>query len=181
MLFLTSSPISYNQFLDQDACNGDSGGPLYDSDNNVLVGVASWGTGCGLDEYPGVYARISAQFDWIKSVVCSGHSESPVPAWCATTDAECKDSPLRMLVNGGKVKNCNWVGKQTSKRCKKKYVSSHCPVTCNECATYQSSDSMKKWKRANGAEKKCGWVARSKTQERCLLEGVADTCRETCA
>lgn len=45
----------------QDACNGDSGGPLYDSDTNTLVGVVSWGYGCAYTNYAGVYARISNQ------------------------------------------------------------------------------------------------------------------------
>ena len=40
---------------------GDSGGPLYDSDNEVLVGVVSWGFGCAVAAYPGVYSRVSAQ------------------------------------------------------------------------------------------------------------------------
>jgi len=54
----------------QDSCQGDSGGPLYDQDNNALVGVISWGFGCG--EYPGVYAQISTQFyTWIRSNICS--------------------------------------------------------------------------------------------------------------
>ena len=174
LLFLTSSSFSYYQFLDQDSCQGDSGGPLYDKDNSVLVGVSSWGIEWGSDAYPVVYSRISAQFDWIKSVMCTGHhSNSPVPAWCGTTDVEYKDSPLRMLING-RTRKCNWVEKNSSKRCKKKYVSSHCPATCNECATYQSSDSMKKWKRAdNGAEKKCPWVARKNTPGRVVCGFMA--------
>uniref|UniRef100_A0A7S3Q6F6 Peptidase S1 domain-containing protein n=1 Tax=Chaetoceros debilis TaxID=122233 RepID=A0A7S3Q6F6_9STRA len=66
----------------KDSCIGDSGGPLYDKANNVLVGITSWGIGCGRDNYPGVYSRVSAQADWIKSVVCPGHSPSSRPSWC---------------------------------------------------------------------------------------------------
>ena len=35
-----------------DACQGDSGGPLYDPSTNILVGVVSFGLGCG-EGYPG--------------------------------------------------------------------------------------------------------------------------------
>jgi hypothetical protein len=40
---------------------GDSGGPLYDEANNALVGIVSWGYGCAMPNYPGVYAQVSAR------------------------------------------------------------------------------------------------------------------------
>ena len=31
----------------------------------VVAGVTSWGYDCGAQGYPGVYARVTAQLDWI--------------------------------------------------------------------------------------------------------------------
>nr|ABU50819.1 Ale o 9 allergen [Aleuroglyphus ovatus] len=48
----------------QSACNGDSGGPL--TQNNVLVGVVSWGSSsCLHATYPNVYASVADLADWI--------------------------------------------------------------------------------------------------------------------
>ncbi|CAH0592702.1 unnamed protein product [Chrysodeixis includens] len=49
----------------RDACQNDSGGPLYHS--GVVVGVVSFGTGCGDPRFPGVYARVSRYTSWIQS------------------------------------------------------------------------------------------------------------------
>lgn len=65
-------------------CYGDSGGPLFDSDSNILVGITSQTRTCGSNsKYPAsAFARISNQWDsWIKPIICTGHSE-PKPDFC---------------------------------------------------------------------------------------------------
>ena len=50
-----------------DACKGDSGGPLILTYGEpVLVGIVSWGKGCGRRGEPGYYARIDHYLDWIR-------------------------------------------------------------------------------------------------------------------
>uniref|UniRef100_A0A2S2QSA4 Trypsin-1 n=1 Tax=Sipha flava TaxID=143950 RepID=A0A2S2QSA4_9HEMI len=54
----------------EDSCQGDSGGPLLvnsDSDDKLeIVGIVSWGVGCGRPGYPGVYTRVTKYLDWIQ-------------------------------------------------------------------------------------------------------------------
>jgi secreted trypsin-like serine protease len=54
----------------RDACQGDSGGPLlvrgeYDL---VQVGIVSFGYGCAVPGFDGVYTRVSAFAEWIRTV-----------------------------------------------------------------------------------------------------------------
>ncbi|NXE26663.1 TMPSC protease, partial [Ardeotis kori] len=52
-----------------DTCQGDSGGPLacYDPSTNkyYLIGIASFGHGCGQPKFPGIYVRLSQYGRWI--------------------------------------------------------------------------------------------------------------------
>ena len=50
-----------------DTCQGDSGGPLmtFTQGQWLLVGITSYGTGCGLANYPGVYTRVASYRAWI--------------------------------------------------------------------------------------------------------------------
>eukprot|EP00985_Skeletonema_marinoi_P022043 scaffold13819_cov139-Skeletonema_marinoi.AAC.1 len=72
----------------QDACSGDSGGPLFTRlpadgghDLFTLVGTVSWGYGCAMKEYPGV---------------CGGLS----PKSCNADDGKIRDYALESLTGG---------------------------------------------------------------------------------
>lgn len=53
----------------KDSCQGDSGGPLIKKgssvEEDVQVGIVSWGYGCADPRYSGVYSRVSYLYDWI--------------------------------------------------------------------------------------------------------------------
>lgn len=80
----------------RDACNGDSGGPLMvnSGGQDFLIGVVSYGLGCGYPTQYGVYARVGdpALGDWIRQRIAS-----PPPA--ATAAA----APAMPKVKIGKV------------------------------------------------------------------------------
>ncbi|KAL7452490.1 hypothetical protein ACHAWC_004209 [Mediolabrus comicus] len=85
--------VAYDGFVDEnmlcawqlntDACQGDSGGPMiYPSsdgnpENDKQIGIVSWGLGCALSDFPGVYSRVSAEMDWLTQQVCDLSDDPP--------------------------------------------------------------------------------------------------------
>jgi secreted trypsin-like serine protease len=66
---------------ERDACNGDSGGPLFTKSGDAItqIGIVSWGEGpmdegaaCGHVSAYGVYTRVGNYKDWIASTLQAG-------------------------------------------------------------------------------------------------------------
>mmetsp|Transcript_397 Transcript_397/g.589 ORF Transcript_397/g.589 Transcript_397/m.589 type:complete len:439 (-) Transcript_397:345-1661(-) len=71
---ITSSTMICAAASSKDSCQGDSGGPLIlkgsSAATDIQVGIVSWGYGCADPSYPGVYAEVSAGYDFIQQIVC---------------------------------------------------------------------------------------------------------------
>lgn len=69
----------------QDACKGDSGGPLIveiEDDKSgevrhVLIGVVSWGFHCGKLGIPAIYTSVYQHLDWILSIISARQRRFP--------------------------------------------------------------------------------------------------------
>jgi len=68
MLIAGKYNVYTNPYDNVDGCAGDSGGPLLYKFNGKyqLLGLSSWGFGCALTGYPGVYTYVSYFRNWIK-------------------------------------------------------------------------------------------------------------------
>jgi len=89
----------------KDTCQSDTGGPLIKrgekAEDDVVVGITSFGVGCA-SGLPGVFARVSSGYKWIKKTVEAngGKLVSPktaAPTTAAPTTAAPTPSPTTMV------------------------------------------------------------------------------------
>ncbi|XP_063771928.1 vitamin K-dependent protein C-like isoform X2 [Pseudophryne corroboree] len=61
----------------QDACTGDSGGPMVTrfGDTWFLIGLVSWGEGCGRLDNFGVYTKVDRYLEWISEQITNSEEE----------------------------------------------------------------------------------------------------------
>ena len=107
----------------EDSCSGDSGGPLLApiqnyvnnnityginfvnnsrlDDKNFVVGLTSWGKGCGRASKPGVYTRVSRYSRWIEKKICSISTIKPIGWTCpVTTNVTTTTNIISSLLGG---------------------------------------------------------------------------------
>ena len=71
-----------------DTCAGDSGGPLVvNGPNWKLAGITSWGQGCALPNFYGVYTRVSQVVGWIEDTMGPVSPPAGVDVYVTTAGA----------------------------------------------------------------------------------------------
>jgi len=88
-----------------DTCQGDSGGPMAVQEDGkyTVVGVVSYGRGCALPGYAGVYARVTKYLPWIKKNIADG--------WCDGSSGPTQAPITQGLTCHNNMRACNfkWV------------------------------------------------------------------------
>ena len=68
-MYISQEQLCAGGIAGEDSCSGDSGGPLMSFNIQEQKwqadGIVSYGRGCGVADWPGVYANIPSYYDWI--------------------------------------------------------------------------------------------------------------------
>ena len=97
----------------RDSCQGDSGGPMIDKATGKQVGVVSWGFGCADARFPGVYAKVQDQIDWIEQYI-DQWSDGPSPPPPTPPSGDCTDVSDWTDIYGD---GCEWYETNDSEDC----------------------------------------------------------------
>merc|ERR1711957_649811 len=85
----------------KDTCQGDTGGPLIKrgekAEDDIVVGITSFAKDVCDNGLPGVFARVSSVYDWIKSTVEDNGGTLVSPKTAAPTTAAPTPSPTTMV------------------------------------------------------------------------------------
>lgn len=114
---------------------------------------------------------------------------NPTASPVSPPDDDCTNKKLKF--KNKKKKNCKWVGKNTQKRCKKKWkndegvkvkLSEFCPLQCKkECAPCPDDETFAY---KDDPNKNCDWVGKVQTKKKCKYDWqgrkISDFCPATC-
>ena len=95
-----------------DACQGDSGSPLVCLRHSgyELVGIVSWGIGCGEALIPGVYTNIWKFKTWVENRITATPSISAATGQVLPLNSKCSCglSPQMRITNAGVASSGSW-------------------------------------------------------------------------
>ena len=102
---------------------------------------------------------------------------------CFRTESKCVDTDKRFEVNFRLINGCSWVKRNPMIHCKRRFVSSMCPVTCGTCGYENCRDGGLRFRQGGSKKTSCSWIKRrpDKIKKRwCNKSGVSQICRYTC-